>query len=67
MPIHEPSNLTAIALHVKHLTTLTQDQTAIDTLMHCAAELARQAQSLAEDELHRQIAAHTDPDDPQVS
>jgi len=67
MPIHEPTNLRTLAKHVRELTTLTQDQTAIDTLMDCAADLWLRASQLAEDDLHRQIAAQRDPHDPQVS
>jgi len=67
MPTDEATLLNVLARHLRNLIDLTDDTVAMIALSHCAKELSERASVLAQEAIHRQIAPHADPDDPQGS
>jgi len=67
MPTDEATLLNVLARHLRNLIDLTDDTVAMIALAACANDLSERASVLAEEAIHRQIAAQPDPDDPQVS
>jgi len=67
MPTDEATLLNVLSRHLRNLIDLTDDTVAMIALAACANDLSERASVLAEEQIHRQIAAHTDPEDPQGS
>jgi len=67
MPTDEATLLTVLSRHLRNLIDLTDDTVAMIALAACANDLSERASVLAEEAMHRQIAAQPDPDHPQVS
>jgi len=67
MPTDEALLLQALGRHLLNLIDLTDDTVAMIALAACANDLSQRASVLAEEEIHRQIAAQADLEDPQGS
>jgi len=67
MPTDEATLLNVLSRHLRNLIDLTDDTVAMIALAACANDLSERASVLAEEAIHRQIAAQPDPQDPQGS